>query len=119
MMENNENIPPPLTIKEIRNLDLSDVDPTPPKKIYDELVRVLGEAYRDPAHDASAGPSNQRPKTTVEDEVKNEEDPRSKQTSPALTENLHPGYPYRENLQENDDLLIHRYPRPYLAAQTD
>jgi hypothetical protein len=39
--------------------------------------------------------------------------------SPALTEDLHPGYPYRENLQENDDLPLHTYPRLYLAAQTD
>jgi hypothetical protein len=118
-MENNKNIPPPLTIEEIRNLDLSDVDPTPPNKIYDELVCIIGEAYRDPARNASAGLSNQRPKTTVEDEVEHEEDPRSKQTSPALTENIHPRYPYRENLQENEDLPICRYPRPYLAAQTD
>jgi hypothetical protein len=57
-MENNESIPPPLTIEEIRNLDLSDVDPTPPKKIYDELVHIIGEAHRDPACNASAGPSN-------------------------------------------------------------
>jgi hypothetical protein len=39
--------------------------------------------------------------------------------SPALTEDLHPGYPYRENLGENDDLPIRPYPRPYLATQTD
>jgi hypothetical protein len=58
MMENNENIPPPLTVEEIHNLDLSDIDPTPPTKIYDELVRVLGEAHRDPACNTSAGPSN-------------------------------------------------------------
>jgi hypothetical protein len=44
MMENNENILPLLTIEEIRNLDLSNVDPTP-TKIYDELNHVLGEAY--------------------------------------------------------------------------
>jgi hypothetical protein len=37
----------------------------------------------------------------------------------ALTEDLHPDYPYRENLGENDDLLKWTYPRPYLAAQTD
>jgi hypothetical protein len=109
-MENNENIPPPLTIEEIRNLDLSNVDPTPLKKIYDELVHVLGEAHRDPACNASAGPSNRQPKTIVEDELEHEEDPRSKQTSPALTEDLHPGYPYRENLGENDDLPICTYP---------
>jgi hypothetical protein len=42
-MENNDNIPPSLTVEEIRNLDLSDIDPTP-TKIYDELNRVLGEA---------------------------------------------------------------------------
>jgi hypothetical protein len=47
-MENNVNIPPPFTIEEIHNLDLSDVDLTP-TKIYDELVCVLGEAHRNPA----------------------------------------------------------------------
>jgi hypothetical protein len=46
-MENNENIPPPLTIEEIRNLDLSNIDPTP-TKIYNELNCVIGEAYRNP-----------------------------------------------------------------------
>jgi hypothetical protein len=46
-MEKTENIPPPLTIEEIHNLDLSDVDLTL-TKIYDELNRVLGEAYRNP-----------------------------------------------------------------------
>jgi hypothetical protein len=57
-MENNENIPTPFTVNEICNLDLSDVDPTPPKKIYDELVRVLGEAHRDPTCNTLVGPSN-------------------------------------------------------------
>jgi hypothetical protein len=42
-MENNENIPPPFTVEEICNLDLSDINPT--KKIYNELNRVLGEAH--------------------------------------------------------------------------
>jgi hypothetical protein len=37
----------------------------------------------------------------------------------ALMEDLHPGYPYRENIRENDDLPICSYPRPYLTAQTD
>jgi hypothetical protein len=46
-MENNENIPPPLTIEEIRNIDLSNIDPTP-TKIHDELNRVLGKAYQNP-----------------------------------------------------------------------
>jgi hypothetical protein len=32
---------------------------------------------------------------------------------------LHPGYPYRENVGENDDLPGCPYPRPYLAAQVD
>jgi hypothetical protein len=60
-MENNENIPPPLTIKEIHNLDLSDIDSTPPKKIYNELVRVLEEAHQSPERNALAGPLNVRP----------------------------------------------------------
>jgi hypothetical protein len=117
-MENNKNIPPPFTVEEICNLDLSDIDPTP-MKIYDELVQVLGEAHRDPARNASPGPSNVRPRTTIESDESKSDDARSKQTSPALTEDLHPGYPYRENLQENDDLPLRNYPRPYLAAQTD
>jgi hypothetical protein len=117
-MENNKNIPPPFTVEEIRNLDLSDIDPTL-TKIYDELVRVLGEAHRDPARNASPGPLNVRPRTTVESDESNDDDARSKQTSPALTENIHPRYPYRENLGENDDLPERTYPRLYLATQTD
>jgi hypothetical protein len=61
-MENNDNILPPLTIEEIRNLDLFDINPTP-TKIYDELNQVLGEAqnakHRDLTENADAGPSNQ------------------------------------------------------------
>jgi hypothetical protein len=60
-MENNENIPPPLTIKEIHNLDLSDINLTP-TKIYNELNRVLGEAryveHQSVTENAEAGPSN-------------------------------------------------------------
>jgi hypothetical protein len=118
-MANNENTPPPLTIEEIRNLDLSDVDPTPPNKIYNELVCVLGEARQNPDRNMSPGPSNVHPRTTVESDKSSEDDARSKQTSPAPTEDVHPGYPYRENLGENDDLPERTYPRPYLAAQTD
>jgi hypothetical protein len=59
-MENHKNVPPPLTVEEIRNLDLSNIDPTP-TKVYDELNHVLGEAYRSPAHNAKAGPSNAPP----------------------------------------------------------
>jgi hypothetical protein len=47
-MENNENILPPLTIEEIRNLDLSDINLTP-TKIYDKLNHVLEEAHQNPA----------------------------------------------------------------------
>jgi hypothetical protein len=126
-MENNENIPPPLTVEKICNLDLSDIDPTS-TKIYDELNHVLGEAYRNPTRNAIPGPSNTeaepsntQPHTTVEndDELEYEEDPRSKQTSPALTEDIHPRYPYRENIRDNDNLPRPHYSRPYLAAQTD
>jgi hypothetical protein len=36
-MENNDNrLPPPLSIEELHNMDLSGVDPE--KKIYDELL---------------------------------------------------------------------------------
>jgi hypothetical protein len=117
-MENNKNVPAPFTVEELHNLDLSGIDPTPPKKIYDELVRILGEAHQNPTRNAPAGPSNQQAKEE-DGELKYEEEPRSKQTSLALTENIHPGYPYRENLGENDNLPMHVYPRPYLAAQTD
>jgi hypothetical protein len=126
-MENNKDqLLPPLSIKELHNMDLSGVDPE--KKVYDKLVRVLEEAYRDPirdieaAHNAEAGPSNvPPPPTTVEDndKLEYEEDPRSQQTSPALTENIHPGYPYRENIGDNDDLPKPHYSRPYLTAQVD
>jgi hypothetical protein len=118
-MNDNENIPPPFTVEELHNMDLSDVDPTPPNKIYDKLVCVLGEKHQDPARNASPGPLNIRPQTTVESDKSSEDNVRSKQTSPALMEDIHPGYPYRENLGENDDLPERTYPRPYLAAQMD
>jgi hypothetical protein len=112
-MNNNDNqLPPPLSVEELRNMDFSSVDPE--KKIYDELLRVMDETYNDPARDveaarnADAGPSNPI-----------EEPPQSNQTSLALTENLHPGYPYRENIGDNDDLPKTHYSRPYLAAQVD
>jgi hypothetical protein len=60
-MANNKNAPPPLTVEEICNLDLSDVNPMPPNKIYDELVHVLGEAHQDPDRNVSPGPSNAQP----------------------------------------------------------
>jgi hypothetical protein len=132
-MDNNDNqLPPPLSVKELRNMDFFSVDPE--KKIYDELLRVMDKTYNDPARDieaarnAEAGPSNpiegpvnKPPSVTVEDveELEYEEPPRSNQTSPALTENLHPGYPYRENIGDNDDLPKPHYSRPYLAAQVD
>jgi hypothetical protein len=109
-MDNNKDIPPPLTIEEIHHLDLSDVDPTPPNKIYDELVRVLGEAHQSPTRNASPGPSNVCPRTTVESDKSESDEERSKQTSLALMEDIHPRYPYRENLGENDDLPERTYP---------
>jgi hypothetical protein len=108
-MSKSENIPPPFTVEELRNMDLSDVDPTPPNKIYDELVQVLGEKHRDPARNASSGPSNVQPRTTVESD-ESSDDNKSGQTSPAIVEGLHPGYPYRDNLGENDDLVECIYP---------
>jgi hypothetical protein len=132
MNDNEERLPPPLSIKEIRNMDLSGVDPG--KKIYDELLHVMDETYNDPTHDADAarnaeagpsnpveGPTNAPPPTTIEDddELEYDEDPRSKQTSLTLTEYIHSGYPYRENIGDNDDLPKPYYSRPYLAAQVD
>jgi hypothetical protein len=132
-MDNNEDrLPPPLSIEELCNMDLSGVDPE--KKIYDELLRVMGETYNDPAHDveaahnaeagpsnAIAGPTNAPPPVIMEDEdeLEYEEDPQSKQTSLALTEDIHPGYPYRENIGDNDDLPKPHYSCPYLAVQVD
>jgi hypothetical protein len=62
-MNNNGNqLPPPLSVEELRNMDFSSVDPE--KKIYDKLLRVMDETYNDPARDieaarnADAGPSN-------------------------------------------------------------
>jgi hypothetical protein len=132
-MNNNDNqLPPPLSVEELRNMDFSSVDPE--KKIYDELLRVMDETYNNPARDidaarnADAGPSNpiegpvnKPPSVTAEEveELEYEEPPRSNQTSPARTEDLHPGYPYRENIRDNDDLPKPHYTRPYLAAQVD
>jgi hypothetical protein len=36
-----------------------------------------------------------------------------------MTESLHPGYPYRENIGDNDDLPRQHYSQLYLAAQVD
>jgi hypothetical protein len=132
-MDNTEDrLPPPLSVEELCNMDFSSVDPK--KKIYDELLRVMNETYYDPTRDIKAarnaeagpsnpieGPTNEPPSVTAEDveELKYEEPPRSNQTSPALTENLHPGYPYRENIGDNDDLPRPHYSCPYLAAQVD
>jgi hypothetical protein len=95
-MDNNEDrLPPPLSMKELCNIDESGIDPG--KKVYDELLCVLEETYRDPACDIEAarnakagpsnaieGPMNTPPPASVEDdeELEYEEDPRSKQTSP-------------------------------------
>jgi hypothetical protein len=47
-MDNNKNqLPPPLSIEELHNMDLSGVDPE--KKIYDKLLCVMDETYNDPA----------------------------------------------------------------------
>jgi hypothetical protein len=88
-MENNDNrLPPSLSIEELRNMDLSGVDLE--KKIYDELLQVMDEAYNDPARDiettqnaeaepsnAIEGPTNVPPPVTVEDvkELEYKEDP--------------------------------------------
>jgi hypothetical protein len=132
-MENNEErLPPPLSIEELCNMDLSRVDPD--KKVYDKLLRVLDETYNAPDRDIQAarntearpsnaieGPTNAPPPATVEDdeELEYEEDPRLKQTSPTQTEDIHPGYPYRENIGDNEDLPKPHYSHPYLTAQVD
>jgi hypothetical protein len=132
-MDNAESrLPPPLSVKELRNMDFSSVDPE--KKIYDELLRVMDETYNDPAcdveaaHNAEAGPSNpiegpinKPPSVTTEDveELEYEEPPQSNQMSPTRTEGIHPGYPYRENIGDNKDLPKPYYSHPYLVAQVD
>ena len=40
-------------------------------------------------------------------------------TSPTLTEQFHPGYPYREHTDGDIDLSKRMAQRPYLAAQTN
>jgi hypothetical protein len=131
MDNNKDRLPPPLSIEELRNMDLSGVDLE--KKVYDELLRVLEENYNNPdrdieaARNAEAGPSNAiegltnapPPATVKDDKLEYEKDPRSKQTSPTLTENIHLGYPYRENIRDNEDLPKPHYSCPYLAAQVD
>jgi hypothetical protein len=132
-MDNNEDqLPPPLSVEELQNMDFSSVNLE--KKIYDELLRVIDETYNDPtcnikaAHAAEAGPSNAIegptnapiPVTAEEvDELECEGPPRSEQPSPTRTENIHPGYPYRENIGDNKDLPKPHYSCPYLAAQAD
>jgi hypothetical protein len=99
-------------VEGIHNLDLFDIDPMP-TKIYDELNWVLGEArYSEQrgttggmTENTLAGPSNRMaPWTTVKDYDSEEKETWSKQISLALMEDIHPGYPYRENINNNDDL---------------
>jgi hypothetical protein len=131
-MDNNEDRLPPLSVEELRNMNFSSVDPE--KKIYDELLHIIDETYNDPTRDieaartAEAGPSNAIEGPTNApipvmaeevDELEYEEPPRSEQPSPTRTENIHPGYPYRENIGDNEDLPKPHYSRPYLTAQTN
>jgi hypothetical protein len=44
---------------------------------------------------------------------------RGNQASPTNMEDLHPRYPYQENIDNNDDLPQAHYPHPYLAAQVN
>jgi hypothetical protein len=69
-----DKTPAPFTVEELRNMDLSNVDLTPPNKIYDELVHVLGEAHQDPERNVSPGPSNVQPRTTVESDKSSDND---------------------------------------------
>jgi hypothetical protein len=72
-----------------------------------------------------AGPSNQPILASTPEgeelceELQERVSRRSQQTSPANTEDIHPGYPYRENINNNNDLLQDHYPHPYLAAQVN
>jgi hypothetical protein len=52
MNNNDDQLPPPLSVDELRNMDFSSVDPE--KKIYHELLRVMDETYNDPACDLEA-----------------------------------------------------------------
>jgi hypothetical protein len=120
---NNEE-PPPLSLKErnqvMNNLNLdifalgSDNALTLLLKAarYDKNCKQEGREKEEPV----AGPANQPPPQTTVEDVGSKEDVRSKQTSLALTEELHPGYPYRENINNNEDLPKDGYPRPYLAV---
>jgi hypothetical protein len=115
-MDNNcDNMPLPLSIEEICNMNLSEIDTT---KVYDELVRVLGEKQNseqrgttnDTNENAVVGPSTQPPpRTMVEDHETKEEVP-NVPISPTHTEDLHLGYLYRENVNNNNDLPMDNYP---------
>lgn len=39
--------------------------------------------------------------------------------SPTTTEPLHPGYPFREHIDRDNDLPNQHYPRPYLAIEVN
>jgi hypothetical protein len=121
------NTPPSLTVEEISHIDDSHIDPSA-TGIHDALTRMLGEARYDIQWWASirmnkntlAGPSNwSASRMTVKDDDPEGNEPRSKQTSPALTKDLHLRYPYRENLGNNEDLPQNNYPRPYITAQVN
>jgi hypothetical protein len=139
--------PPPLSRETLNRLDTSHIDPSAPGS-DDALTLLLeGAAYaqqeasrRNPnqiplpmlsptglkvIEEILGGPSNPPILATTS---KGEElrqalleglEPRSNQPSPATTKDLHPGYPYRENIDNNEDLPQAHYPRPYLAAQVN
>jgi hypothetical protein len=141
------NDPPPLSRQALNQLNTSHIDPSAPGS-NDALTLLLeGEAYaqqeaneRDPNQDPLsmstpirlkmveeilAGPSNPPIlAATSEGEglwriLQEGSSHRSNQTLPTNTEDLHPGYPYRENINNNDDLPQDHYPHPYLAAQVN
>jgi hypothetical protein len=141
------NDPPPLARQALNQLDTSHIDPGTPGSDDTLMLLLEGEAYaqqeaneRDPnqgplpmsspaglrlVEEILMGPSNLPIlAATPEGEelrriLQEGSSHRSNQTSPTNTEDLHPGYPYQENINNNDDLPQNHYPRPYLAAQVN
>jgi hypothetical protein len=136
--------PPPLLRQALNQINTSHIDPSMPGSNNVLMLLLEGEAYaqqeaneRDPnqsplpmstpiglrlVEEILVGPSNppilaitpegEELQRTLQERTSH----RSNQTSPTNTEDLHPRYPYRENIINNNNLPQDHYPRPYLAT---
>jgi hypothetical protein len=135
--------PSPLSRETLNNLDTFHIDSSAPGS--DDVLTILLEATAYEQQEESRRNGNPLPMLTLiglqfteeilsglsnppvlantpegeelQQIIQARADYRENQVPSANTEDLHPGYPYRENINNNDDLPQSHYPHPYLAAQ--